>query len=339
MDQVKQDLKSGLGGTDAAAIVGKNPWRSPIQAWSRLMGDDPGDESSPEMKWGTIHEPAILNEFNKVWSDRTQGKECVVTGIKKIVHPEHPFLIGHLDGLTIKTNGDDIPENTSELLTMATSVVEAKTAKGFMRVKFGDPWSDEVPEQYLLQAQHYMGLTGLPVTYMPVLIEGYDFNIYVIKRNDELISDLWSIMVDWWNQYVVTRMPPPVDGSDASKKLLNRLHPTANLDNVIATTDSRIIMAAKELHEAKVQEKELKMAKQEAENIMKDAMGDAWRLEGPGFRVTWKNDKPKEKVDWERVATAVFASANIPSEQFDYLVKKHTEVKPGTRRFLFKYED
>ena len=81
----------------------------------------------------------------------------------------------------------------------------AKTASAY---KAGE-WDDTIPDEYMLQVQHYMSVTGYVGTYIAVLIGGNTFKWKFIERDEELISMLIELEADFWD-YVRLRTPPTV---------------------------------------------------------------------------------------------------------------------------------
>jgi predicted phage-related endonuclease len=70
--------------------------------------------------------------------------------------------------------------------THGKCVFEAKTACAF---KLGE-WDDTIPDEYMLQVQHYIAVTDSNGAYIAVLIGGNTFKWRFIARDDELISML-----------------------------------------------------------------------------------------------------------------------------------------------------
>ena len=90
------------------------------------------------MEWGTILEPVIRDHFASV-----TGKP--VREVKAILqHPEYPFMLADVDGVTTDDNGDP-------------AILEIKTASEYVR----DEWSSGIPNYYRTQVQHYLCVTGV----------------------------------------------------------------------------------------------------------------------------------------------------------------------------------
>ena len=70
MALTKQQLiarKQGIGGSDAAAILGLSQWKSPLDIFfDKLDTAEPMDNvSSPFMEWGNRLESAIVQKFQE----------------------------------------------------------------------------------------------------------------------------------------------------------------------------------------------------------------------------------------------------------------------------------
>ena len=115
--------KKGIGGSDVSAILGINKWTSAIELWldKTNQKNDPV-EVNEAMQWGTILEPVIRDHFATV-----TGK--TVMEVKAMLqHPDHPFMLADVDGVTTDDNGNP-------------AILEIKTASEYKR----DEWSDGVP--------------------------------------------------------------------------------------------------------------------------------------------------------------------------------------------------
>ena len=152
MDARDDFLKSratGIGGSDAAAILGLSRWKSPFQVYQEKRGEAAQTPDNASMRWGRYLEPVV----RQAYADDTGRAVRLPDGLVR--HQQHTFMIANLDGVT-----DD------------GRVVEIKTARTSQG--WGEPGSDQVPQEYLLQAQHHMAVTGLVVADVAVLIGGSD---------------------------------------------------------------------------------------------------------------------------------------------------------------------
>ena len=111
-------------------------------------------------------------------------------------------------------------------------IFEAKTASAYK----ASEWEEDIPQEYQLQIQHYMAVTGLKYTFVAVLIGGNQFKWQLIERDNELIDILIKLESGFWSN-VLNNTPPPIDGSEASCKLLDSLYPYGSNKDIIVLPD------------------------------------------------------------------------------------------------------
>jgi putative phage-type endonuclease len=173
---------TGIGGSDAAAVLGLSKWKTPLQVYLEKLGQGGLMLDNEAMAWGRALEPVIRQQY----AERT-GR-IVYLPDTALRHKEHDFMIANLDGYT-----DD------------GRVLEVKTARSGQ--EWGEPGSDEIPTNYLLQVQHYLTVTGFEWADVAVLIGGSDFRIYEIRADKDLQALLIEGEAEFW-QRVQDRNPP-----------------------------------------------------------------------------------------------------------------------------------
>ena len=290
--------KLGIGGSDASVVCGINRYKSPVELWLDKTGQLPPQEAGEAAYWGTQLEPFVRAEFTK----RT-GIE--VSQCKNLLQSEeHPFMLANLDGIC------EVPD-------IGPCIFEAKTASAY---KAGE-WEDIIPDEYQLQIQHYMAVTGYAGAYIAVLIGGNTFRWKFVERDEELIAMLIELESTFWN-HVQDSTSPPLDGSDASAKFLAERFPVSKPTSQITLPDTAADLLA-QYDEACEQLEIVTERKQKAENLLKEMMGEN-EVGTAGERViTWKS------VSQERLDSKTL-KAEHPA-----LCKKYTN-KTSYRRFTIK---
>ncbi len=255
--------KKGIGGSDVAALLGISKWKSVMELWLEKTGQnmDSVEDINSAMEWGSILEPVIREHFAKI----THKTVVVVPAI--LQHPTYPFMIADVDGVTADDDGNP-------------AILEIKTASEYKR----DEWSDGVPAYYQTQCQHYMAVTGVSRTYVAVLIGGNTFHIFDVVADHDIQRMLISIEEDFWNK-VQNKIRPDIDGSDASKVLLDQAYHGGNGDIVLPDSAATWIDA---YIEASADEDSAKARKQEASNHLKDLMGDHDKATCMEHCISWK---------------------------------------------------
>jgi putative phage-type endonuclease len=102
--------KSGIGGSDAAAAIGLNPYMSPLELWlikrgldANLPGPNPDDTNEP-VYWGTLLEPIVAASYTKQTGNRVRRINAVLR------HPSIPFMLANIDREVIGVPGVQILE-------------------------------------------------------------------------------------------------------------------------------------------------------------------------------------------------------------------------------------
>lgn len=203
--------QSGIGGSEIAAIVGLNQYRTPMQVWESKVNPVEDEETSQPAYWGTVLEDVVAKEY----ALRTGNKVQRLT--KQMRHPDFDFAIANIDRAVINPAiSGNVRWKDGKLTT--DRILECKTANGFMAKQWGEAGTDSVPDAYLIQCQWYMGVTGASVCDLAVLIGGQDFRIYTIARDDDLIADLLQQGAAFWELVQNKIEPDPVNYPEAVKK-------------------------------------------------------------------------------------------------------------------------
>ncbi len=290
--------KLGIGGSDASVVCGINKYKSPVELWLDKTGQLPPQEAGEAAYWGTQLEPFVRAEFTK----RT-GIE--VSQVKQLLqNEEYPFMLANLDGIC-------------EHPDLGPVIFEAKTASAY---KAGE-WEGTIPDEYQLQIQHYMAVTGYAGAYIAVLIGGNTFKWRFVERDEELISMLIELETAFWN-HVQDGTPPPLDGSDATAKFLADRFRDSIPKSRITLPDAAADLLA-QYDEACEQLEIITEQKQQAENLLKEMLGEHEVGTAGGRVVTWKSVS-QERLD----------SKTLKAEH-PVLCKKYTS-KTSYRRFTIK---
>ena len=182
-----------IGGSDVAAILGLNPWKTNIELWEEKTGLRQPENISQkeEVKRGVNMEPLLRNIFAI-----TRPHLTVQEG-RFLVHPDYLFMAANIDGIV-----DD---------GISPGVLEIKTA----RVKNLSDWKDRVPDYYYLQCLHYLAVTGwryaILYAYLEIVLPDREITGYLreyrIERKEEEIDLLLKAEIEFWD-YVQKKIRP-----------------------------------------------------------------------------------------------------------------------------------
>lgn len=198
-----EERRKGIGGSDAGAILGLNPWTTPTNVYYDKIGSLHQEEETEAIRIGRDLEPYVASRFEELTGKTVRRTNYLLKT------PDHPFLIANVDRLIV---GED-----AGLECKTASAYKAKIYRG-----------GEFPESYYCQTVHYLSVTGAKRWYLASLILGVGFKVFMMTTDpdDKLppfaesmvyvspdeIEALREAEITFWNEYVLKETPPPVDG-------------------------------------------------------------------------------------------------------------------------------
>lgn len=202
-EQWLEERKKGIGGSDAAIIINKNPYpnRNIVLLWEEKTGkrETPDISDNQYVKYGTQME-SILRESFKIKNPQYEVRHEEYSIIR---HSKYPFLFASLDGQLVN-------KETGEM-----GILEIKTAN-IHRSSSKEKWKDGIPDNYFCQILHYLNVTGYSFAILFAELtyaEDYQaIKTYLIKREDfeEDIKLLQSEEIKFWKEYVEKDSRPPL---------------------------------------------------------------------------------------------------------------------------------
>lgn len=260
--------KIGIGGSEAAAAVGLSPWKSQLALWAEKSGlvERENLDEVEYVEWGSILENPISEKYVK-----KTGRTLIDHG-RYAIRRSEPWPWMHC---TIDREIMPIDDRGPGSLSI-------KNAGEFKR----KDWEEEPPLPYQIQLQHELAVTGWRWGSFAVLIGGNKFHWCDVERNDEFI--LWLVEKEReFCERVRTGNPPDPDASDSTRELLARLYPKDTGASVDLPPEAE--QWADAVAGAKSAIKAAEATKQQFENLLKAAIGDAaigLLPDGSGF--SWK---------------------------------------------------
>jgi len=278
--------RRGLGGSDASAVWGINPYRSAWQLWVEKSGLAAGDDTESEAAlWGrTLEGPvAVVAAERNNLKIREWGAMMFQSRLR-------PWQLANPDRLVVEPGG-------------TVAGVEIKTTSLWL----ADQWDgDELPAAALLQATHCMAVLGTPAWWVCGLIGGQRLACQRIERDPELESLLNDAEQSFWRR-VVDGDPPTVDGTAATTEALSAWYWPSDPDLVV-TLDAAQLGVVRSLTEAKAEVKAAERVRDELANQVRDLLGHAEIAVGSDGLVaaTWKQQADRRvAVPAEFVARAM----------------------------------
>lgn len=253
--------KCGIGGSDAGAVCGLNPYRTAIQVYYDKTSEEIEEIDNEAMRQGRELEEYVARRFCEASGKKVRRANAMFYDEK------NPFMLADVDRMIVGENAG----------------LECKTASPYV----ADQWKEgNIPVSYQIQCYHYMAVCGADAWYIAVLIYGREFKYYRIERDDEVIENLIRIEKEFWNDHVLSRAMPDPDGSKtADLAIAERFKDTQGTTILLSGFDERLRRRQELLNVMEHMEKEKRQIDQE----LKLYLGDAETAENEHYRVSWKN--------------------------------------------------
>lgn len=199
--------RSWIGGSDAACIIGRNPWKSNIDLWREKTGRRTPDDLSDNalVNYGKAAEEHLRELFALDYKPR--GLMVHFKSFNMWTNKAYPWAHASLDGwLSSMIGGDKF------------GILEIKTAT-INSAAQADKWKQGIPENYFCQLLHYMAVTGASFAYLSAQlkyeIDGEEIEArtkrYYLQRTPEIEEQITYLMGkerDFANYIAEDKEPP-----------------------------------------------------------------------------------------------------------------------------------
>jgi putative phage-type endonuclease len=211
------DRRSGIGASEASAALGISRWGTPLKLFLQKTGRLEADAENDAMRWGRRLEPMILNDFECMTGRRLRERQVFVQSA------EWPHLRATLDAVDEEGG-----------------VVEAKLI-GERRAEkeLGEPGTDQVPDDWVIQAQQQLLCEGVDHVTFAVQVGFVELRQYRVERRPVVLDMMLPRLESFWRCVTTDTPPPPLQPSDAALQALLTPNPVGRID-----LSSREIVAA-----------------------------------------------------------------------------------------------
>ncbi len=320
------DRRTFIGSSDAAVIVGMSHFRTRVDLWEEKTGDEPvymdeGEETQLQ-RAGKALESGIrqmaLKDLSAYFGCSQLAQECNV----RKVHPDIPFIRSEADAIVRHVKPD--LENGGPSLK-DSYVLEIKNSQDR---RWGEPWSDEVPEYYRCQALIHMAVHQVDLVIFAVLRGGWRMEYFRIERDDKhtrLGQSLLKDIVDFWEQNVLKKIPPEPRSEAEARKLWhtgsNAMQATEGLKALCEMAAESKLLRDKYSDQYDAQKERIIVAMKDREEL----------VSGNETLVTYRNTKAVDFVELRKNRPDVWEEFKKESLDINRLKKERPEIHNAFR--------
>ena len=167
-DEWLQARGKRIGGSEASAVVGLNPYMSNTDLWSIKTGRREAEDISdkPYVRYGHDAEPLLRELFKLDFPDYKVG----YVDNNLFLNSRYPWVHASLDGWLQDPEG-------------RTGILEIKTTEILQSMQ-KEKWKDRIPDNYYLQVLHYMMVMEADFACLKAQLKyDYDGDIYLQIRH------------------------------------------------------------------------------------------------------------------------------------------------------------
>ena len=208
-----ESRRNGIGGSDASAILGVNPYSSPLRVYLDKIGKGEEKETNEAMRQGTDFEQYVADRFVEATGKKI--RRCN----KILQHPSYPWMLANIDR-------DIVGENAG---------LECKTTSPYSKFKFDE---GEINPHYFWQCVHYMAVTGAERWYVSIVVLGKSHHVFCIERDESAIEQLIEAEREFWEEHVVPKVPPLPTGGEVDDEALQVLYPKGEQGDTVLALDN-----------------------------------------------------------------------------------------------------
>lgn len=259
-EQWLSERRKGIGGSDAGAIIGLNPYKTAFDVYADKLQLVPDKEDNEAMRQGRDLEEYVAKRFEEQTGKKVRRENHI------LYNSDYPFAFANVDRMVIGERAG----------------LECKTTKclNLKRYKNG-----EFPSEYYCQCMHYMMVTGLEKWYLAVLVFGAEFKVFELERDENEIKALAEAERIFWNEHVKKKIPPSPDGSESTDKVISAMYKNTNDDVIDLTPFEKQL---KKLSEVKELIASYETQKRQIEQEIKLYMKEAEHAHCNGYDVSWR---------------------------------------------------
>lgn len=280
-DEWLAERKNSIGGSELGAILGLNPWCSPYTVWALKTGLISEPEDNEAMRQGRDLEEYVAQRFAEKSGYKVRRENAIVR------NDAFPYIHANIDRKIIGINAG----------------LECKTvsAWGTRRYRGG-----EFPEHYYAQCVSYMAVKEFDRYYLAAVILGVDFKIYQLTRiendtcpewcessvyvGEDEINALRQIAIEFWEDNVLSGVPPKMDGSESTTDTLHTIYADSNGEAIELVGRKKTFELYNQLG---AEIKNLQTQQEIVRQTLKYDLGENEVGTCEGFTVTWKKGQRK----------------------------------------------
>jgi putative phage-type endonuclease len=168
-EQWLAERRLGIGGSDAAAVLGLSPWKTNVELWEEKAGrrEERDISDDPYVQYGVAAEPLIRSMFAIDYPQYTVSHEENVSEVCEA----YPQLRASLDGRLVEAE-----TNRVGVLEIKASFINSRADR--------EKWKDAVPQHYFIQVLHNMFVVNADFAVLKArLVSDWESGLWITEKS------------------------------------------------------------------------------------------------------------------------------------------------------------
>ncbi len=318
VEEKKSLFRTGITGSDAAAIVGYAPGRTAADVWLSKKhpeaSSEPNEKKRDEWAWASRQRQVIADHFAK-------RNNVELIKVRILPHPSVQWLLATPD----------------RLIKGGKSGLEIENVSEWQRREWGPHETDLIPRHVFIKVTHDMMVTGFKTWNVACSIGGKTPRLYRIYADRELQAMLYTKEKNFYTDFILGDKEPTLDGGKQLEEYMRSKYPKES-DRVIEVDpygDGPVKDSMLKLREARNLKKKYTDQETDQKAFLMSHMKDAVELQWPdeSFMIKWKKPNDGVVIHWDAIAKTALEKSTMTPEEIASLKSIHTGVKINKRRF------
>lgn len=269
---VVEDRTQFIGGSDVAAILGLDPYKTRLQVYEEKIGEGEPFEGNHHTRRGQRLEEIAAEEY------MTKHGVKLVRVNTRIVNPRYPFITARIDRRVVGSR----------------KLVEFKVPSlgSYSKMK-----REGLHEGYIAQMHSYLGTTEFEAGDWGIFnADMWDLTDFEVEHDAKLVSDIEHALAAFWIDHVLQRVPPPADEADIERLEIKRAEGSKE---VFEVKDPALMEAIINLRDAKLIAKEAEEIEEDAKARIREITNEKlgiYKVAG-GVKLTYYGSKGRSSFD------------------------------------------
>lgn len=199
-----------IGSSEAAAACGMSEYKTPLGVYMEKTGQAEPFAGNEHTRRGKRYEPLIAEDWQEMTGRTLRKYPCPM-----YLHPTLKGIAATPDGMISETEG-----------------LEIKCPSPRQKDKFGEEGTDEIPNEWRMQAQQQMGVMGWQRVHFAVKVFDRP-QLYVVERNDRLIDAMFKLELRLLERIALRQPPEPTWGHDTTMDLIYKINGAVSDDRIL----------------------------------------------------------------------------------------------------------